>query len=341
MSNLNKFQQFLTSIHKNVSEGIQKSAEATRVANEYYPSVLNISGKYHKELKKQGVSLRETPVQAAAAFGARLITDLTNDGTRGVYWRYNHPLAALDKAIDKTIEAAVGEKAYKELGKAKTGLISASVAVPATALAGTYDITNVGEMFRPKGFAQSYAEEGSEDRRETSQPAQELFERFFLGRQGRPLKYETAKQDIPSLTPERYANFMRHYYQDKGLFGLLKVTPENLEGVPELRMLGYPVNIASTATAIGGLAGTSIALRSKKAGKSVVTQPGLAGIANDVTTTTTTPGYQKGLTRRGLIGGAAGALTGAAAGTVVNSIIAQANRPKLPTTTEYTLQEMQ
>jgi hypothetical protein len=56
-------------------------------------------------------------------------------------------------------------------------------------------------MFRPKGYAQKYSEVGSEDRRETSQPGQELFERFFMGRTGQPLKYETAKQDIPDLTP--------------------------------------------------------------------------------------------------------------------------------------------
>jgi hypothetical protein len=47
-----------------------------------------------------------------------------------------------------------------------------------------------------------------------------------------------------------------------------------------------------------------------------------------------------GLTRRGLIGGATGALAGAAIGSVINATIAQANRPKLPTVAEYT-EEMQ
>jgi hypothetical protein len=46
------------------------------------------------------------------------------------------------------------------------------------------------------------------------------------------------------------------------------------------------------------------------------------------------------LTRRGLIGGATGALAGAAVGAAVNAAIAQANRPKLPTVTEYS-EEMQ
>ena len=52
--------------------------------------------------------------------------------------------------------------------------------------------------------------------RETTQPVPELFERFFLGRTGRPLAYEEAQKDIPSLTPERYGNYLRTYYQDKG-----------------------------------------------------------------------------------------------------------------------------
>jgi hypothetical protein len=340
VSNGRSFQNLLNNLGQNLAEGARKSAEATKRAEEFYPSVLNLRGKYHEELRKQGVSLRETPVQAVGAFGARLATDIANDGTRGIYWRYNHPLAALDKAVDKTVEAAIGTEAYKELGRAKTGLIGASVAIPATALAGTYDITNASEMFRPKGFAQSYAEEGSEDRRETTQPTMELFERFFLSRQGRPLKYETAKEDIPSLTPERYANFMRNYYQDKGLLGLVKYTPENLEGVPEIRMLGYPVNIASAATALGGLAGVSAALRTAKRGKQTVVQQGLPGIAPDVAEVKTGPSYTKGLTKRGLIGAAAGATAGALAGSAINAVIAQANRPKLPTTSEYN-QEMQ
>lgn len=297
MSNPNLFQSLLL--------GARKSAEASKAAAENYPTVLNLKGKYHQELKSRGVSFGETPAQAVGALGARLLTDLTNDGTRGIYWRYNHPLAILEKGIEKTI----GQEAYKELGPLKTGLIGASIAVPATALAGTYDITNVGEMFRPKGFAQSYAPEGTEDRRETEQPGLELFERFFLGRSGQPLKYETAKQDIPDLTPERYGNYMRNYYQDKGLLGLVKFTPENLQGVPEARMLGYPVNIASASTALGGLAGAAVGIRAASGPKKAF--------------------------RSGLAGGAGGAAVGAALGTAINSMIAQGATKRLPTTQEY------
>jgi hypothetical protein len=64
------------------------------------------------------------------------------------------------------------------------------------------------------------------------------------------------------------------------------------------------------------------------------TAPGASYRANAAETA------RSGLTRRGLIGGATGALAGAAVGAAVNAAIAQANRPKLPTVTEYS-EEMQ
>ena len=330
MSNQNRFQQLLTNTTQALKTGAKKSEQATRIADEVYPSVLNVAGKYHDALRAQGVSLKDTPVQAIGAFGTRLATDLTNDGTRGVYWRYNHPLAILDTGIENTMKAVAGKDAYKDLGKTRTGLMAASVAIPTTIMSGAFNILNPGEAFRATGYAQTYSPEGADDRRETEQPVQELFDRFFLGRQGAPLKYETAKAEIPSLTPERYANFMQNYYQDRGFLGILKATPENLEGIPEARMLGYPVNIATATTALGGLAGLA------------------AGVRNTPTKTVPGRGYRQhtaetvrtGLTRRGLIGGATGALAGAAVGAAVNAAIAQANRPKLPTVTEYS-EEMQ
>lgn len=330
MSNQNRFQQLLTNTTQALKTGAKKSEQATRIADEVYPSVLNVAGKYHDALRAQGVSLKDTPIQAIGAFGTRLATDLTNDGTRGVYWRYNHPLAILDTGIENTMKTVAGKDAYKDLGKTRTGLMAASVAIPTTIMSGAFNILNPGEAFRATGYAQTYSPEGADDRRETEQPVQELFDRFFLGRQGAPLKYETAKAEIPSLTPERYANFMQNYYQDRGFLGILKATPENLEGIPEARMLGYPVNIATATTALGGLAGLAAGVRSAP----TKTVPGRGYRQH------TTEMARSGLTRRGLIGGATGALAGAAVGAAVNAAIAQANRPKLPTVTEYS-EEMQ
>ena len=317
------FQQLLTDLKQGFQKQIVAGKKAAQ-AGEYYPTVLTsvpglgqatqqirgVRDTYEKELRNLGVSFKETPVQATGALAGRLLTDLTNDGTRGIYWRYNHPLAILGAGV----EAAIGKEAYRELGPLKTGLIGASITIPTTALAGAYDITNPGEAFRPKGFAQAYAEEGSEDRRETSQPVGEMFERFFLGRTGRPLKYETAKEDIPSLTPERYGNYLRNYYQDKGLLGIVKATPENLQGVPEARVLGYPITVPSVTTAVGGLVGVGTAIR--------------------------TAPLVKNSFKRGLAGAAGGSIAGAMLGNLANAALAaKPVENQLPTTAQYEMMQ--
>ena len=322
------FEQLLNAAEK-LKSGARKSAGASKRAALYNPDlppnfhqevernpsiakeIPGLRGRYHDELRSLGVSFAETPLEATGAVGMRLLTDLTNDGTRGIYWRYNHPLAWLEEGA----KAAIGKQAYEELGPAKTGLIvGAGVALPATALTGAYNILNPGEAFRPKGFAQTYAEEGSEDRRETSQPVPELFERFFLGRTGRPLNYETAQKDIPSLTPERYGNYLRNYYQDHGFMGLIKGTSENLEGVPEARVLGYPVTIPSVTTAAGGIAGATLGIRSAP--------------------------LLKNSFRRGLAGASLGSAAGAIAGNLANAVLAsKATQQNLPTTAQYEMMQ--
>ena len=291
----------------NLSQALKKGFRtAEAVMGESDAHNLSIgSPTFKKRLSEEGVTLRQTPAQFLGAYSARVVADVTNNGTRNLWWRYNHPLAIADSVLEK----AIGKEAAKDLGPVKKGLLIASVAIPGTAVAGAYDITNIKEMFRPQGFSQQYAEKGSEDRRETAEPLPELFDRFFLGRTGKPLKYETAKEEIPSLTPERYGNHLRNYYQDRGFLGIAKFTPENLKGVPEARMLGYPISIPMITTFAGGATGVAVGARSGATPRQRLV--------------------------RGLAGGIAGSLTGIATGNITNEIIASANRPRLPTTTEY------
>ena len=267
----------------------------------YGESVLD--PRFKQAIKEKGISARETPEQFLGAYTSRMLIDVSNDGTRTYWWRWNHPLA---------IAQRVAEVGVKEIdtptGRAVAGL---AIGVPAIAAAGTYDITNPEEQFRPEGYAQTYSPKGAEDRRQTGQPTQELFERFFLGRTGDPLKYATAKEEIPDLTPERYGNYLNYLYQDKGLLGLgiVKGTMENLQGYPEARMLGFPVNIPMAGGFVAGAAGAKLAA--------------------------STGGTPKQRAIRGAIGGLVGSLTGVAAGNVVNEAIAAGNRPQLPTTAEY------
>lgn len=267
----------------------------------YGQSVLD--PRFAKDVGQKGVNVMESPAKAAGAYTSRALVDVANDGTRTYWWRWNHPLAIAQRVVEGGLGGIQSPTA-----KAAAAL---AIAVPATAAAGTYDITNPEEQFRPEGYAQTYSPKGAEDRRQTGQPAQELFERFFLGRTGDPLKYETAKQEIPSLTPERYGNYLNYLYQDKGLLGLgiVKGTGENLQGYPEARVLGFPVNIPMAAGFVSGAAGAKIA--------------------------SSTGGTPKQRAVRGIIGGGVGSLLGVAAGNVANELIASANRNTLPTTAEY------
>lgn len=282
-----------------------------------------LSPNFKKELAEvKGITLKDTPQEFLGAYAARLVTDVGSDSTRHLYWRYNHPMAIADAVIAK----AAGP-VYKELDPTRKAALGLAAAAPAALSLGVLDITNPGEMFRPKGFAQNYAEEGAEDRRETSQPGLEFLERALLGRQGRPLKYETAKEEIPNLTKQRYANYMQTLYQDKGLvgLGLIKVTPENLYGEPEARIAGFPIGLQSTGALIGG--GT--ALRSAlKSSPPIVRE----GIGNKEVTRRV-----PGATRRVAGITLAGSLAGALVGNLANKAIASINNnpEKLPSTYEY------
>ena len=261
--------------------------------------------RFKSEIAKYGITARGTPAQFLGAYTSRLLIDAANDGTRTYWWRWNHPLAIAQRVVELGVNPSV-------IGSPSARAIAAiGIATPALAAAGTYDITNPEEQFRPKGYAQSYSPKGADDRRQTAQPTQEIFERFFLGRTGDPLKYETAKKEIPSLTPQRYGNYMNFLYQDKGLLGLgvIKGTKENLEGKPEVRMLGYPVNIPMVGGFTTGSLAATLAARSGA-----------------------TP-RQRAI--RGIAGGITGSLGGVAAGNVINESIAAGNRPQLPTVTEY------
>ena len=298
-----------------IGQGIEQGAQTADVLQRgmylaakekglrYNESILDPG--FKAELAKKGITARQTPAQFAGAYLSRTLIDIANDGTRSHWWRWNHPLAVAQRIV----EAAVDPKLIKSpTARAAVGM---GITLPAVAAAGAYDITNPEEAFRPQGFAQRYSPVGAEDRRQTAQVPQELFERFFLGRTGDPLKYATAKQEIPSLTPQRYANYMNFLYQEKGLLGLgiVKGTMENLQGYPEARVLGYPVNIPMA----GGFAGGSLA----------------------ATAAARIPGTPRQKAIRAMAGGLAGSLAGVAAGNAANEVIAAANRPQLPTVTQY------
>jgi len=303
------------SIIQGLKTGFRKAEDVMTRRQDYRHSVLD--PRFFKDVtkglkiedpvtgKKQvAVEPVKNPAEFAGAYAARLMTDVGTDGTRQFYWRYNHPLAIAEKAVEQAVPQLADIKS-----PAKRGALTGVVGGVTAASLGTFDVTNPGELFRPKGYSQAYAEKGSEDRRQTAEPGMELFDRLFLGRRGRPLKYSTAKEELPSLTPERYAKAMRTQYQDRGLLGLglLKTTDENLQGEPEVKIAGFPIGLQAVGAATGG----ATALRQ---------------------------GLSRGLkTRVAAPVALAGAIGGATVGKLVNLGIASArNNPEsLPSTLEY------
>ena len=304
--NISKDKYRYTVLDPQVAKAASKGYEGTSAAD----FVSKATGQAYAVGDPVKVPKAQNLAEYLGRYSAQLATDILSDGTRQFYWRYNHPLAIGQKVIETNVP---GLRSLKSpLDKA---ILGGAIGAPVASSLGIFDVTNPGELFRPKGYAQSFAEKGSDDRRKTAEPGMEIFERFFLGRRGRPLKYETAKQDIPSLTPQRYASAMRSQYQDRGVLGmgLLKGTAENIEGYPEIRVVGFPVGLQAVGATAGGIAGLKTS-----AGKKLLTSKG--------------PRSQRfkaaGITL-------AGALGGGAAGKTLNMAIASANRPKYLTTADY------
>jgi len=303
----------------------QQSLETLGTGKSYRPR-RNIfyDPEFREDIKKAGIS-KETPLAFLGAYATRLGADLTTDELRSLYWQMSHPLEMADQTMRKVVDPD------KQLGYAR-GLLALTAIAPAAALTGAYNPLNIGELGRPTGYKQNAPD--PEDPTKTTEPGTELFQRFFQGRTGRPLAFEKAREEIPDLTKQRYANYMNFLYNDPGpigkaTMGIVKVTPENLQGDPEARVLGYPVSIPSVTALAGGITGSRMGILSSPTVERTV-QPSL--LKGERATITRTMGRKSPVLVRGLAGGAIGSAAGAIAGVLVNQAIAAAGntQDKLP-----------
>jgi hypothetical protein len=279
---------------------------------------------FSQDIKQAGIT-RETPLAFLGAYATRLGADLTTDELRSLYWQMSHPLEMADKAMRKAVDP------NNQLGYGR-GLIALTAVAPAVALTGAYNPLNISELGRPTGYKQNAPD--PEDPTKTTEPGTELFQRFFQGRTGRPLAFEKAREEIPDLTKQRYANYMNFLYNDPGpigkaTMGIVKVTPENLQGDPEARVLGYPVSIPSVTALAGGITGARMGVLSSPSVETAV-QPSL--LKGEKATVTRSMGRKTPAVIRGLAGGALGSAAGAIAGVLANQAIAAAGntQDKLP-----------
>jgi hypothetical protein len=323
-----------TPLRQGVRGGYQAAKELLKNldqdSNRYKRNVF-YDPEFKQGLQTAGINIKETPGAFLGAYAARLGADLTTDELRSFYWGMSHPAELADRAFKATVDPK------GQLGRYGRGIVALAAVQPALALTGAYNPLNIGELGRPTGYKQN--EPDPEDPTKTTEPATELFQRFFQGRTGRPLAYEKAKEEIPDLTKQRYANYMNFLYNDPGpigkaTMGLVKVTPENLQGDPEARILGYPVSIPSVGALAGGIAGARIGVTSSPSVVQTVQPSLLAGQKAEVSRAMTkrTPSIV-----RGLAGGAVGSAAGAIIGTLTNQAIAAAGNSmsKLPTQQEY------
>ena len=111
---------------------------------------------------------------------------------------------------------------------------------------------------------------------------------------------------------------MQFLYNEPAFLGAIKATPENLQGVPEARVFGYPVSIPSVTGLAGGIAGARLGLSTVP--REVVVQPSIfPGEKPSVSSAGSKPNA-RGV--RGAVGGLAGSALGVMAGNLINQSLA-------------------
>lgn len=199
----------------------------------------------------------------AAATGA---LDVLTDASRGTYWFLNHTLA-----VSRNIGRYAGEK--MGLDPVTTDLLGRSTPFAVAALGGA--VGNPLKGSRPAGYKSILPVSKEEDPtgRTSANPAAESVLRYFTGRRGDPLPYQTFKEERPDVAYPTYQQYLRYKHMKPD--GLGKVDPQSQSFVgplgivrgtarglnePEVAYFGFPVT-ASTAIGTAAAVGTTGALQ--------------------------------------------------------------------------------
>jgi hypothetical protein len=234
---------------------------------------------------------KDVPLESKAAYVAgRLAHDVLTDGTRVVWWALNHPLAvtglfgdevairadlspnydverqAMEARGEAATRAAIDAEFAKREGFSHAGegsgppLTLARHAIPALATAamtqfsGNTNYLNILGGGRTPGFQAVLPSEG--DPTQSENPLLELGARYIFGRTGRVLPWEQFTQERPEVSYDDYQNYAAYQF-DKGPggLGLIRGTTRNLEGEPELQMMGFRVPFSAATAAAGSMLG--------------------------------------------------------------------------------------
>jgi hypothetical protein len=226
----------------------------------------------------------------AAATGA---LDVLTDASRGTYWFLNHALA-----VSKNVGRYAGEK--MGLDPVTTDLLGRSTPFAVAALGGAVGNPLTGG--RPAGYKSILPVSKEEDPtgRTSANPAAESVLRYFTGRRGDPLPYQTFKEERPDVAYPTYQKYLQYkHMKPDGLFkvdpntqsfvgplGIIKGTARGLNE-PEVAYFGFPVT-ASTAIGTAAALGTTGALykalpeQMRNAKISVAASPAMQRAAQEV-----------------------------------------------------------
>ena len=154
-----------------------------------------------------------TAAQNIGGFVGRVASDIVGDDTRSLYWKYNHPLGISSFSGSNALKVTGMPVGYQALGGAALALGVMPIA------SGNFDIGNLGEFGRPKGYSALFAD--PTDPTKTTNPLGEFAGRYFIGRKGNLLPYDQLVKERPDVTPEMYAEAKGSSgYMAKDFFGL-------------------------------------------------------------------------------------------------------------------------
>jgi hypothetical protein len=122
---------------------------------------------------------------------------------------------------------------------------------------GIYNPLNLTEGMRPAGYQAVNPSE--EDPRVSTNPAMDVLQRYLFGRKGKLLPWEEFTQEKPNVSYEKYQEYKDWRFGEGNdpvrdlTMGLAQFTPSNLEGIPELSIMGVGVTPMGALASAGGL----------------------------------------------------------------------------------------
>jgi hypothetical protein len=206
----------------------------------------------------QGLDL---PQKIAYGVG-RIAGDLAGDLSRGLYWRYNHPLAITHQLGEQIPKAARFMDYSGKVPRWATAATGFGLVTALDVASGNVDLTNLGDFGRPKGYSAIFA--SPEDPTKSEAPLLEPIVGYVVGRKGKLLPYPEFNQERPDVSPEDYQQYKQ--YQGFNVPGLLDLEKANLLATAAIggtvgaltRKPGTSLINTGRRAAIGALMGSAV-----------------------------------------------------------------------------------